>query len=394
MQLQRSLDKSAHCCVYPIYGIIVTMLTLAGSAHALQASADQPANQPTTQPATQPDRQPVTRPTTQPANPAQRNPGQPEATPAPPPATDPGTARPADQKDGVNDTSDPNRTRTNARTDDQPRFNRPFALSNPQDTARVDQAVERLTRLESRLAQSNEARLTQFAGLRSLRGDELTTGLLSTLQQMLRDQQVMGEYLTEARSVWSGDMSGAQAQSDQQGGDDMNSQRNPGAGVAGNSDGTGRFNSPFAMSTQEGLAAFSQQTSQLVEQEDGLRSTATQRLRQLGEVRGMTGERQSQALLDLVQNVLNDQQAMTKYLRDARATWSGDAGMSNPAQPASMRDGQNDQNDQNAQNGSGTQPGGRQNTVAPLNPGQPSNQPSTQPRNPPATQPPATPRPR
>ena len=47
-------------------------------------------------------------------------------------------------------------------------------------------------------------------------------------------------------------------------------------------------------------------------------------LRRLGEARQLSGARQNEAILDILQRVLQEHQEMQRYLAMARATWAGE----------------------------------------------------------------------
>ncbi len=308
----------------------------------------------------------TTRPVQPGTTPAQQTP-----SPAPGQGTQPAPGENARDRDNINRGENSKASNPLQQGENTPRFIRPFALANPQDTARIDQAVERLERREQRMIQSNEATMAQLANLRNMRGDELTGGLLNTLQQLLKDQQDIGEYLVDARGVWTGDMSTPQATTDLNAADNRDNRlgqvlrdNNSGQTAAGSRE----FRSPFALQPTQDTAAFSERAQQLVEEEERLTAVSKQRLQQLGEVRSMSGERQSQALIDLFQNVLADQQSLAGYLRNSRMMWSGEV---DAQQEPDMQADQND----------ATSPTTPRRSL----PGQRTNQPSERPANQPGS---------
>lgn len=266
---------------------------------------------------------------------------QPVPSPAPanplPERTQDSGQPPADtRKDSLdNDRDRDERDRNERSRDDQSRdprddsqngqrFMRPFALTNPQETARIDQAVERLQRREQRIAQANKAAIANVATLRNLRGDDLTTGLVNTLQQLLKEQQAIGEYLVDARSVWTGDMSSPHASADRNAARTQRMQGQRDAVNGQQSIDVRDFQSPFAFDASHDASTFSTRARQLADAEERLSTANKERGQQLTELRAMSGEQQQVALVELFQNVLIDQQELTDYLRSSRMMWSGE----------------------------------------------------------------------
>ena len=106
---------------------------------------------------------------------------------------------------------------------------------------------------------------------------------------------------------------------------------NPQAGI------NARYQRPFAFVSPEFETRFNENTQRLVTSEQRMLRTNTEMTRRLGEIRQMSPERQGAATLDLLQQILQDQAALQRYLTQARTAWSGqlDGDLSN-VQPDSM----------------------------------------------------------
>lgn len=305
---------------------IALLLTIAGTstiiwsqafAQTTPAQTTRPRNNPSQQPAQQPNQQP--NQTDRQNQPSQPNDTQPN-----------------------NNAQDPNNrnVQNDAQNNNNRRLNRPFTLANPQDAARLDQATERLARFEERMATDNEARLQEVASLRTATGENFNDGVLNVVQQMLRDQKTLTGYLIESRGIWTGDTQATQragstpdlstASPTVQNPNDMTDEAL-----------SQRFKSPFAVDSNIDARDWNRRVSTLTDAERRLESANADRLRRLGEVRGMSGERQSQALVELLQDVLRDQAQMQAYFRDSRMLWSGD----NSTQVTQRTDNQPNQND-------------------------------------------------
>jgi hypothetical protein len=83
---------------------------------------------------------------------------------------------------------------------------------------------------------------------------------------------------------------------------------------------------PFTFQSPQAEVRFNQATGRIQQLEQRLEVSNTDLLRRLGEVRQLTGERQTMALLDLMQRVLQDRVQLHQYLVQSRAIWSGDMG--------------------------------------------------------------------
>lgn len=90
-------------------------------------------------------------------------------------------------------------------------------------------------------------------------------------------------------------------------------------GQAGN-----RYLRPFAFASPTYETRFNEATQRLGVFEQRMVRSNEMLTRRLGEIRTMAPERQSGALLDLVQQMLQDQAQLNRYLVQARTAWSGD----------------------------------------------------------------------
>ncbi len=85
------------------------------------------------------------------------------------------------------------------------------------------------------------------------------------------------------------------------------------------------YSGPFMFQSPQSQTAFNTRTQDLLRMEDQFEARRTELLRRLGEARAMTGDRKLDALADVLQRVILDQQQMQQYLIEARTTWSGEA---------------------------------------------------------------------
>ncbi|MBC7771591.1 MAG: hypothetical protein H7210_03765 [Pyrinomonadaceae bacterium] len=133
-----------------------------------------------------------TNPPGQPVDPNQPNrpnqpidPNQPNRPNQPIDPTRPGIVNPADRND---------------------RYQRPFAFQSPQMEVRFNQSTRRLLTMEQKLLRSQEELLKRLGEIRQLSGERQMTGLFDLVQQMLKDQGEMAQYLVQSRTAWTGDM--------------------------------------------------------------------------------------------------------------------------------------------------------------------------------------------
>ncbi|MCX5689587.1 MAG: hypothetical protein NTV94_07355 [Planctomycetota bacterium] len=157
------------------------------------------------------------QPTQPPSNPQQ--PAAPKAPPAnnPPvqPVVPPGTKTP---NTPVNPNTPSDSYRTKALSDvadpntpdrlKQPknRNMRPFAFQNPTDEVRFNDASQKLVRMEQRSEQSNLLLLKRLGEIRRMSPDRQSESTMDLLQQMLKSQTDMQQYLVSSRALWTGDV--------------------------------------------------------------------------------------------------------------------------------------------------------------------------------------------
>lgn len=134
-------------------------------------------------------------PSPQPSNPQPSNPSQPPANPQYPPIN------PKDRNNPNNPTSVTPSTTTATN-----RMIRPFMLQNPQDEARFAEASQKLVRFEQKLDKSNQDMLKRLGEIRQLSTDRQNGATMELLQQMLRNQAELQQYLVQARTAWTGDV--------------------------------------------------------------------------------------------------------------------------------------------------------------------------------------------
>ena len=82
-----------------------------------------------------------------------------------------------------------------------------------------------------------------------------------------------------------------------------------------------------------------QRAQQLIRMEQQFETRRTELLRRLGEARAMTGERKLDALADVLQQVLLEQEQVNQYLIAMRTAWTGDMSPeeTTDAEPGQMR---------------------------------------------------------
>ncbi len=87
-----------------------------------------------------------------------------------------------------------------------------------------------------------------------------------------------------------------------------------------------RASRPFSFQPAQSEAVFYGGVQRLMRDEQRFSTAGEEQLRRLGEIRGMSGERQTAALLDLMQQVLITNRELHQYLTRSRSTWSGEFG--------------------------------------------------------------------
>lgn len=95
-----------------------------------------------------------------------------------------------------------------------------------------------------------------------------------------------------------------------------------------------RSERPFAFQTPEMEAQFRESTRRLSAMESRMQRSNEELLERLGQARALSGERQTTALFDVIQQLLRDNAEMQRYLVTSRTAWTGDLGdeTSNPDQ--------------------------------------------------------------
>lgn len=83
---------------------------------------------------------------------------------------------------------------------------------------------------------------------------------------------------------------------------------------------------PFAFQSPDMEGRFNLTARKLVQMEQKMQRSHDDVLKRLGEARRLTGERQTNALFDVIQQMLRDQEDLQRYLVTSRAAWTGDIG--------------------------------------------------------------------
>ncbi|MFO0830947.1 MAG: hypothetical protein U0637_03780 [Phycisphaerales bacterium] len=92
---------------------------------------------------------------------------------------------------------------------------------------------------------------------------------------------------------------------------------------------TSRYTGPFMFQSPQSQNNFNTRTQQLLRMEQQFETRRTDLMRRLGDARAMTGERKLDALADVLQQVILDQEQMHQYLVASRSAWTGDMTMDN-----------------------------------------------------------------
>lgn len=101
----------------------------------------------------------------------------------------------------------------------------------------------------------------------------------------------------------------------------------PGDRDARRDDGAGsqdRYVRPFAFQSPTTEGHFTAATRRLVQMEQRMQRSQETLLKSLGEARRLSGPRQTEALFDVIQQMLRDQAELQRYLAQSRTAWSGD----------------------------------------------------------------------
>lgn len=142
--------------------------------------------------------------------PTQPGPKNPNPTPGDnnqPPQSPRNPSDPADP----NDPNDPNRRNPN---DGVPpgalpagtRYRGPFSFQDPQSEARFYDTSHKLYQMEGKLTRANEDLLKRLGDVRSLPAERQNGALYDLLQQMIRDNATLHQYLVQSRTAWSGEL--------------------------------------------------------------------------------------------------------------------------------------------------------------------------------------------
>ncbi|MFA6044059.1 MAG: hypothetical protein WC718_03665 [Phycisphaerales bacterium] len=184
------------------------VMMIAGSVLALGMIPLTLAWQPAPSQPTQPGQQPV-QPGQQPGQPnqpgqnnppqqpGQTNPDSPSTPRTPGTPLDPNQVNP--NNNDPRNVSPPNQNGTTQN-------GRLFSFQNPADEARFNQGAQRLVRMEEKMNESNQALLKRLGEVRAMAPERQTAATMDLLQQILRNQTEMNQYLVNQRSLWTGDV--------------------------------------------------------------------------------------------------------------------------------------------------------------------------------------------
>jgi len=95
-------------------------------------------------------------------------------------------------------------------------------------------------------------------------------------------------------------------------------------GTSGRRTNANRYVRPFAFDNPSNEGRFNLATRRLLAMEARMQRSHENLLKRLGEARQLSGERQTAALFDVLQQMLKDQADLQRYLAQARGAWSGD----------------------------------------------------------------------
>lgn len=85
-----------------------------------------------------------------------------------------------------------------------------------------------------------------------------------------------------------------------------------------------RYMRPFAFQSPTTEGHFTAATRRLVQMERRMQRSQETLLKSLGEARRLSGTRQTEAIFDVIRQMLRDQAELQRYLAQARTAWSGD----------------------------------------------------------------------
>jgi len=99
----------------------------------------------------------------------------------------------------------------------------------------------------------------------------------------------------------------------------------PGGREAAVLDASGRrFVRPFSFQSPQAEGQFNQSSKRLLAMEQRMERSNQELLRKLGEARQLSGDKQNTALMDILQQVLQDRAMIQQYLVHSRGLWTGD----------------------------------------------------------------------
>lgn len=148
--------------------------------------------------------------------------------------------------------------------------------------------------------------------------------------------------------------------------------QNPTSGTAA------RYGRPFAFQSPEIESRFNESTQRLVRMEQRMERSSRDMLRRLGDVRQMNGDRQHAALMDLLQQMLQEQAELQHYLVQTRTAFTGEVDAPQDAQ-ANAGDRQTGATGNGGNAGAAGQNQGNQPAPANTNPNSTPNNPGTSP---------------
>ncbi|HEX2839507.1 MAG TPA: hypothetical protein VHN77_15425 [Phycisphaerales bacterium] len=130
-----------------------------------------------------------------------------------------------------------------------------------------------------------------------------------------------------------------QREKDQREKDRLQPNQRPGEDQQQPGDEAQRYSGPFMFQSPQTQTAMNQRAQQLIRMEQQFEIRRTELLRRLGEARAMTGERKLDALADVLQQVLLEQEQVNQYLIAMRTAWTGDMSPeeNTDAEPGQMR---------------------------------------------------------
>jgi hypothetical protein len=94
-----------------------------------------------------------------------------------------------------------------------------------------------------------------------------------------------------------------------------------------------RYLRPFAFQSPDMEGRFNQSTKRLLQMEQRMQKSHEDLLKRLGEARQLSGERQTTALFDVMQQILRENAELQKYLVQSRTAWTGDLDSNDSEEP-------------------------------------------------------------